>query len=207
MEEKFRELVLRIKDRTSADILIVDPLISYAGVDENNNSEMRNTLDALTDVCMQAELSLIMIHHSGKVGDQGVHTGRGASSLSDWASNIFVLKKDSLSGQEIIKVKNEKTRVGPSTEDFYLQKDENLILDVFNPFDDFDYSKIVAMFNDNGGSFDNKGQLTKSVSEILGVGEKKARRIIDESVDRGFITCKPGAHNKKVFSIKAGNRD
>ena len=205
MEKKFRELVLRIKDNTMVDILIIDPLISYAGVDENNNSEMRNTLDALTDVCMQAELSLIMIHHSGKVGDQGVHTGRGASSLSDWASNIFVLKKDSSSGQELIKVKNEKTRVGPSTEEFYLKKDENLILDVFNPFDDFDYSKIVAMFKDNGGRFDKKSQLTKSVSEVLGIGEKKARKIIDESVDRGYIDCKPGDHNKKVFRIKSGN--
>jgi DNA polymerase III delta prime subunit len=203
MEKKFRELVLRIKDKTMADILIVDPLISYAGVDENNNSEMRNTLDALTDVCMQAELSLIMIHHSGKVGDQGVHTGRGASSLSDWASNVVVLTNEVNSGQQTIKVKSEKTRVGPRFETFHLEKDGNLVLREFNPLDRFDYGKIVSMFNDNGGSFDNKSKLTKSICEKFEVGNNKARYIIEESESRGIIISKTGERNKKIFSLRS----
>ena len=59
------------------------------------------------------------------------------------------------------------------------------------------------MFNDNGGSFDNKSKLTKSICEKFEVGNNKARSIIEESESRGIITSKTGERNKKIFSLKS----
>jgi RecA-family ATPase len=202
-EQRFRNLIYRIKDQTKAEILIIDPLISYAGVDENNNSETRNSLDVLTDVCMQTEMSAIVIHHSGKIGDQGVFTGRGASSIADWASNIVVLKREKISGSETIQVKKEKTRVGPGTDKFYLEKGDDLILRVKNPFDDFDYSQVISLFRDNNRSFDSKAELTKEIQSKIKVGEHKAREVINESVIRKIINVESGERNKKIYKLNS----
>jgi len=203
-DQKFRDLVMRIKDRTHADILIIDPLISYAGVDENNNSEMRNALDALTDVCMKADMSVIMIHHSGKLGDQGVFTGRGASSIADWASNIVTLKREKIGQQQTILVKNEKTRVGPSTDQFHLEKDSNLILRLANPYDSFNYSDVLNIMRDNGGKVDTKAELTQSIKKKMDVCDSRAREIIKEAEKRKYISEMKGEKNKKGYKLNQG---
>ena len=52
------------KDKSlKIDLLIIDPLISYHGGNENDAVETRATLDGITWVCSKAKCTPILIHH------------------------------------------------------------------------------------------------------------------------------------------------
>jgi RecA-family ATPase len=73
----------------SLRLLVLDPLISYHSKNENDNAEMRKTLDALTRLCEDTNAAVLVVHHAGKAGTGG--GARGASAITDWASNIMSL--------------------------------------------------------------------------------------------------------------------
>lgn len=100
---------------TQADILILDPLISYVTGDENDNAEMRRSLDCLTDIQDRTGTASIVVHHLGKAAASGkfndVFSGRGASAIGDWAANILTFKKEKQEGSEMtIEVLHHKAR-------------------------------------------------------------------------------------------------
>lgn len=83
--------------KTNSNVLIVDPLISYHNVNENENAAMRKLLDAMQSVSKKANASLLIIHHSGKQYMNNKSTGsRGASAIGDWASSSLELSVKSV---------------------------------------------------------------------------------------------------------------
>lgn len=80
----FRDEIIWHTKEHKRDIIIFDPLISYHGENENDNSAMRGTLDALTKIQDETGAAVILVHHVGKSGSgNSVFAGRGASAIGD----------------------------------------------------------------------------------------------------------------------------
>lgn len=60
------------------DVLIIDPLIKFHDSDENSSQEMAYVLSKLRELIEDFNLSIILIHHSGKDAERGA---RGSSVI------------------------------------------------------------------------------------------------------------------------------
>jgi KaiC/GvpD/RAD55 family RecA-like ATPase len=84
---------------TKPDFLILDPLYTLHGSDENSASEMSRVLNDLKQIVTDSNLACLLIHHQGKAGEStnksqaGFHA-RGSSALADVPDGTWVLVKD-----------------------------------------------------------------------------------------------------------------
>ncbi len=126
--EKIRETIEQIQNQQDhkIDILVVDPLISYADCDENSNREMRAVLDFIGDeVCRPAGVTLLLVHHNAKDRERY----RGATSLWDYCRTVIgVSRSQAANGLECLKFTHEKANNTPRAEDFTLLIDAHLNL-------------------------------------------------------------------------------
>ena len=60
------------------DIILIDPLIAFYGLDENSNGEIRFFMDLLNRFCSTENKTILLIHHHSKQG-----ASRGASAIVD----------------------------------------------------------------------------------------------------------------------------
>ena len=60
------------------DVLILDPLIRFHDVDENSASQMSDVLGKIRTMMAELKVSVILVHHTGKVASRG---GRGSSAI------------------------------------------------------------------------------------------------------------------------------
>jgi len=92
MRGSFREIIKEKVALHEADILIIDPLISFHNLDENSNDQMRKLLDQVSLLAEEVHVSPLLIHHHGKFAtDSGAGGGRGASAIGDWSPNTWEL--------------------------------------------------------------------------------------------------------------------
>ena len=108
------------------DFLILDPLLSFFGSNENDNSSARLFLNALSKLVRGTEKSILLIHHTGKNKDDSENNDpykileglkdriRGASAFVDGVRTALYLKKnrDDKNLREIIVVKSNIGRIG-----------------------------------------------------------------------------------------------
>ena len=74
------------------DVLILDPLIRFHDVDENSASQMSDVLGTIRTMMAKLKLSVILVHHTGKVASRG---GRGSSVIvGDYDSCIEISNSD-----------------------------------------------------------------------------------------------------------------
>ena len=200
--EYFRKLVMILKAKTKADVLVVDPAISFLGAEENSNSEIRESLDALTRIATDANMSVILVHHPGKMGNMGVYSGRGASAIADWASNLLTLNTVKLSNVKCIKVTVEKSRTSSVIDPFYIQMDQNLIFRKYDPHGPL-VSTVMEVLMQNGGTISTQAGFLDAIKlyddSISVSGAKKA---IEQAADQKLISIKVGTKNSKSFTIR-----
>ncbi len=84
--KQFYDTLAKNIERAEADILVIDPLISYHVESENDNSIMRSVLEKVTQLSIDYKLSVLVVHHEGKGKSSSDSSGRGASAIGDWAS-------------------------------------------------------------------------------------------------------------------------
>ena len=119
----FQRSMVDMCREAKADVLIIDPLVSFNQRDENK-AEMRKPLDALTGIADGAGVTPILIHHLGK---HDAETSRGHSAIEDWAANILILQKQRDDhGEATIKVTHRKSRNFELQEPFYLARTRGL---------------------------------------------------------------------------------
>ncbi|MDA9771207.1 AAA family ATPase [Emcibacteraceae bacterium] len=88
---KLVELIAEIKTN-KIDILIIDPIISAHGAEENNNMQMDGFMIAIKRIASEANCAVVLVHHTGKVhtpGDQ--FAGRGASAFPAKARAVVTM--------------------------------------------------------------------------------------------------------------------
>jgi len=199
--ENFRKLLMNLKDKTDAQVAIIDPAISFLGAEENSNSEIRASLDSLTRVATDADMSVILVHHPGKMGNMGVYTGRGASALPDWASNLMTMNVVSINNTKCVKITIEKSRTSAVIDPFHIMLNENLIFKKYEPHVGL-VSTIIQVLLENGGTINTQAGLLDAIkqydSNISVSGVKKA---IEQAAEQKLIRITVGSKNSKSFSI------
>ena len=89
-EDGYHSLYNLVKE-VNPDVLILDPLIKFHDVDENSASQMSDVLGKIRTMMAELKLSVILVHHTGKV----CRGGRGSSVIvGDYDSCIEICKSD-----------------------------------------------------------------------------------------------------------------
>lgn len=213
--KKFKEGILGLIEQSRADILFLDPLISYHDADENDNGAMRRTLDCLTEVCDRAGIACVVVHHAGKVGtDNQVFAGRGASAIGDWAANVLVLSpgpeltRQDGSRRFIMQVSHRKSRNYETVEDFCLERLNGALL---VPVDatQLDQSRVqrvavvVNALSALGGIVNSKEVLVERVMVSANVSRGTAQNHISNALQDGMVLIVP--INKKQCGYRLPN--
>lgn len=197
----FRNLVLKAKEITAADILVVDPLISFIGAEENNNTEIRDSLDALTQVVMEAEMAVMIAHHPGKSGINGVYTGRGASAIADWCTNLLTLEYATVNNTRCIKATVEKARNSAAIDPFYLLLNKHLIFELYDPFAPL-LGPVLAVLQSLGGSVNTQKDFINAIqASIPNMSKGSAIKSIKEAVDQGYVSTIQGAKGSLKYQL------
>lgn len=187
------------------DLLIIDPLISYHGGNENDSVESRTTLDGITEVCSKAKCTPILIHHARKAGGEY----RGSTAINDWTRNRISLKqenrtkaiigKNSRGKTELVRkpvnqiwVTHEKCNNFEMFESFLLEMGADLNFRLaeehMKPKDAEICQKVVQALEGMGGHAESKNALAKAYKATFKVAEKTAKRHIEKAEERGFIS-------------------
>ena len=118
---------------SESQVLILDPLSSFIGCDEKDNSAMRRTLDSLSAVCRKHGITPVIIHHHGKpiiskgktLEQEGYYKSRSATSITDWARAIITLTRISLKAGRGNRIKAEFTKLqGRPHEPFTMEMED-----------------------------------------------------------------------------------
>jgi len=203
------------------DILIVDPLISFYGSDENDASKMRAALDGITKVCQQAKITPIVIHHDNRSGKY-----RGSSAIRDWARNMIGLKEEIIASQKVvksdsdnkpntfekvelkcIKLKHEKCNYHKLFKSFLLKIDENLNLiavdETLSPEKTEQYQNVAKVLKDMGGEADSMNALAKAYSNYSGLGLTTCRKHVALAAEHNFVKrIKNNLNSNKHYKFK-----
>jgi phage/plasmid primase-like uncharacterized protein len=131
--DEFRTRVMQLIKKTKADVVFLDPLISYHDGDENDNAEMRRNLDRITEIMDLTDVSFVVVHHVGKAQNvEAIFAARGATAVADWAANFLALswaKSEKLkTKQRIIVVEHAKARNFEIVRPFFLDRGPDLVL-------------------------------------------------------------------------------
>jgi AAA domain len=89
IEIEVRSRMLDLTTRHRIDVLVVDPLVSFHGLEENNNGHMDLLLkEGFGSIARQSNIAIDVVHHSGKPkpnqAETTVDDARGASAIL-WA--------------------------------------------------------------------------------------------------------------------------
>ena len=163
-EGAFIEELARVVEEVKADIIVVDPLISFHVKDENSNDQMRKVLDTLSDFCRRMNVTPLLVHHHGKIASEsGQGGGRGASAIGDWSPNTWELTKS----KEAYTLSPKKTRNFEPPDDLKLK----LHYCRFRPLTASDsggaLAVVIRALRGNSGKFDKKTDLAAAIQAIL----------------------------------------
>jgi hypothetical protein len=194
-DKMFQNQLQELIFTTGAKLLVLDPLISYHSNNENDNAEMRKTLDALTRLCEDTNAAVLVIHHAGKAGTSG--GARGASAITDWAANIMSLELENEGSEdESLKVQCQKSRNFEIFPEFHLQLSSNLFFERVQGVDakSDKNEAVVSALTALGGKVEKQVDLVKEL-EKGGCSSSKAGRMIKEAKKDGsveFVTTGKG---------------
>ncbi len=77
------------------DILVLDPLKNFFSGEENSSDSMREFMEAVRKLMQEFNLTVIIIHHTGKKqNEDGLYSGRGSSLLADDAEVTAAFQKN-----------------------------------------------------------------------------------------------------------------
>lgn len=198
MSQSFLDAIQNAVETHQTDIIILDPLISFHGQDENSNDQMRRLLDQVAVFTESLGASPLLIHHHGKfTSESGPGGGRGASAIGDWSPNTWELTYN----------KNQKrfTLTHKKARNLALQGSIDLELHHlrFRPLTSQSAASgsaqiAVQALQKLGGTATSKDQLKKEVQDLYSthntgktISQNTAGKRIDEAVAAGLIKENP----------------
>ena len=204
-----RAFISDLVDQTEADVIFLDPFLTFFGGEENSNSMVRSTLDAIRyDIAERCQCALFITDHLAKSDSGHGARARGAGAKIDWASLVINLSHhktpDGQRGQFVNAALN-KVRYGWCPADpIILQRDpNNLRHNVWEPENGPDLEQVRQIIIDEGGEIPSQRQMIKRIKERLGVGGRRARSILDIALHEGIIECGCGRGKAKIYRFPA----
>ena len=193
------------------ELLVIDPLISFSGVkNENDSADMRPALDAIDRVCKQVGCTPLVVHHDKKDGDNY----RGASAVNDWTRNRISLKRQYIAEQRatevdsmgkptklrtapipVIRVSHEKCNNFQMFDPFLVKMTHDLnferVEEQLNPEQLEKADTVVQALKDMQGFAESTNALAQVYQDLTGCSKNTAKSAIAIAVDNGMITREP----------------
>lgn len=115
-----QNLVKRALDSVEPDVVIFDPVYKALLGDENENQDIRGVTDFLDSLIEAYNVSIWLVHHSGK---DETKRGRGGSVWEDWVDSYLQLKMDKKSKGEShrVEIREIFLRHAPVTDPLYAE--------------------------------------------------------------------------------------
>jgi len=219
-EDWFYSLINSIQDHTKQKIDLVwfDPLISFCGCNENDNTEMRQNLDVITRVSQKCDVTPIVIHHNAKDSKNY----RGASAIFDWTRNLISLNKILIPEQSFedgvmkikqvpaIEIAHDKCNVGRMFDKFKMRMNDNFTFTRINE-DSLDHKTtricedVQQALQDLNGYAESQNVLIKQYREVDPVSTGTAQKNIKLALEYGFIK-KTQEGNKYHYELPNTNQ-
>ena len=147
--------------RSQAEVVIVDPLVSFHDADENDNVAMRAALDRFSDLAQTANVSLVIVHHTGKDAAKGP---RGASSIRDWYDNALIISPSFASDSRfVLRVVHDKSRNYKIQKPFFIERTKNLD---FIPAQDPEIYIVAQAIQNSGGLVQSEAALIEAIEPL-----------------------------------------
>jgi len=73
------------------DLIVLDPLRSFYGGDENDNSQANMFMGAFQDWAAEENINIVFVHHASKNGEHA--SARGASAFQDACRTVYEIDK------------------------------------------------------------------------------------------------------------------
>ena len=199
-----REKLLELVKQSEAEVIIYDCLSNLHSAKENDNIQMRDVLDSLTEINAKVGTSCILIHHFGKPTEwqETRYRTRGAQSIIDWSvtAMAFTVRKHEhkiLRQLEFIKVRD-----GAEPKPILLERDENFLLSITDEDSLCPASKVKEILEDLGGEVERQGELIEAIIGEVGCSVKSAKRYIQNAVKmEAIIEIDHGHGKKKQYQI------
>lgn len=191
-DKNFQKTLKEMIFKTQSRLMVVDPLISFHGQNENDNAEIRKVLDSLTALCDVTKVACILVHHSGKTSAEGTFAGRGASAIADWAANIINLSKgdddnDNDNGSRKINVNHVKSRNFQACAPFTLEVDGKLQFTKAASLIDQDHKKVLDVLRSMDGEIEDQKSFMQALLNSGVSSESTAGRMIKKAAKAGII--------------------
>ncbi|HBT86907.1 AAA family ATPase [Desulfobacter sp.] len=192
------------REKVKIDLIIIDPLISYLDGNENDSVQTRATLDGISRIAIQAEVTPIVIHHANKLGNNY----RGSTAINDWARNRISLKAEEgtkpdtdqktgslipkLKKTKLVRVTHEKYNNFESFNSFLLEMGSDLnfrpVEEQLSEKDIETCKKVVQALEKLEGHAGSQNFLAKAYIDLFKGSAKTAKRHIENAEKAGYIS-------------------
>ena len=181
------------------NLLVIDNLQCFSTRVENENEQMRQVLNKITEIAVAHNLTVILVHHSGK-GD--ATELRGASSIKDWATNVIAIEENK--GHYILH--NTKSRSSNKFESMKLYFDGKRLVPSGNDADNSP-DIIVEVLKEAGGTVKSQYEFINLIKKYLdkhnlNMSIDKIKKMIEDAVNNGKVITKKGNANATQYSIQ-----
>ena len=197
-------------DKTDADVVILDPFLSFYDGDENINPEVRRSLDRIKyEVLAPLNCHLIITDHQPKYSDDAKNTSqkhsmRGAGAKRDFASTVLAVSPSKTPDGEhgaFINVTVDKMRYGPKPKNgFKLSRNFSFMHELWTGIN-VSSAQVAEIVSDNGGELTKNNFLTLLMDEYQ-VSRHKARELIEIAISDGKIDVIKGNNNAQIHILK-----
>ena len=194
-----KRLKAEIKE-CGADVFILDPLSSFHTVNENDNIQMRNVLDNVTNISRETGAASIIVHHFGKPqeGRSNAYRTRGAMSIRDWCDTLISMTHRKHEHKILRQIDFIKVRNGPDRKSILLERDDNLIHEIVEEDMLVSVAKVKDVLETQfDGRVERQRDLVEAIAQECGCTQRTAVPAIKRAVEMKYITeFRVGQRNK-----------
>ena len=194
------------KDLPQGALLVIDTLRASHGRDENASDQMAGVMERVKEL-RDLGFTIVLLHHTPKNSDK---ISKGSTAIVDLADHILNLSKvrKTRDGEDILVDDDddeeavyrfgvrEKTRFDPHHIYLILNPDRGFEL---APDPEEETFKSMHRVLENSGRL-QKTQFAKECG-ALGIGQKKARKLIDRGIGRFWKMDSTGSKNTQVLTV------
>lgn len=199
-----RKRLQELVRESEAEVIFYDCLSNLHAAKENDNIQMRDILDSLTEINAILGTSCVVIHHFGKPteGQGNAYRTRGASSIIDWAVTAAAFIAKPHESKILRQLEFFKVRDGAVPKPLLLERDEDFLLSVTDEDTLCPASKVKEILQDLGGSVDFQRPLVEAIMEEASCSNRSARTYLKRAVEMKVIrTQNSGQGKRKAYHV------
>jgi hypothetical protein len=190
-EARVREAYIRVIEKEKIDLAIFDSFLCYFNLrNENDNTEVRNVLELVSEIPARTDAAILFIDHASKASPEKQKAGikvtpRGAGAKGDWSDLVMTLEERDDEARKLRVLRFPKTRFNVGMPGIVLEVRPDLVM---APSGD---DEICPVFTVRQAVEDSPGIMASKLYTLLrsltGCGERTAIKSTARAVDLGFI--------------------